>query len=63
MLAHDAAGESRGGRIFIAGHLGIAEWSYLKRRVDGVIEEVRGCDILEFRGAKIVRKDAFRKSW
>jgi ketosteroid isomerase-like protein len=63
MLAHDADGESRGGRIFIVGQLGVAEWSYLKSGSHGTIVEVRGCDILEFRGAKIARKDAFRKSW
>jgi hypothetical protein len=48
---------------FIAGHLGIAEWSYLKRGSNGAIVEVRGCDVLEFRGERIARKDAFRKSW
>ena len=63
MLAYDAAGESRGGQTFIVGHLGVAEWSYLKLGSYGAIVEVRGCDILEFRGAKIARKDAFRKSW
>lgn len=63
MLAYDADGESRGGRAVIAGHLGIAEWSYLKRGSNGAIVEVRGCDVLEFRGERIARKDAFRKSW
>jgi len=63
MFAYDADGESRGGRTFIVGHLGVAEWSYLELGSYGAIVEVRGCDILEFRGAKIARKDAFRKSW
>ena len=63
MFAYDADGESRGGRTFIVGHLGVAEWSYLKLGSYGAIIEVRGCDIVEFRGAKIARKDAFRKSW
>ncbi len=63
MLAHDSDGESRSGRIFIVGQLAVAEWSYLKSGANGAIVEVRGCDILEFRGAKIARKDAFRKSW
>ena len=63
MLAYDADGESKGGRTFIAGHVDVAEWSYLKRGSKGSIVEVRGCDVLEFRGEKIARKDAFRKSW
>jgi ketosteroid isomerase-like protein len=63
MLAHDAGAESRGGRIFVAGDLGVMEWSYIQRAADGRMTEVRGCDILEFVGCKIARKDAFRKTW
>jgi ketosteroid isomerase-like protein len=54
MLAHDADGESRAGRTFIAGQLAVAEWSYLKHCSSGPIVEIRGCDILEFRSAKNV---------
>jgi ketosteroid isomerase-like protein len=63
MLQYDANGDSKGGRVFIAGDAGVAEWSYLKRDQNGSVVEVRGCDIVEFRGLKIARKDAFRKCW
>jgi ketosteroid isomerase-like protein len=62
MLAHDASGESRGGRCVVMGDIGIAEWSYV-HMIDSVRTEVRGCDIFEFAGDKIRRKDAFRKSF
>jgi taurine dehydrogenase small subunit len=60
MLAFDASGESRGGRIFVSGPLAVAEWSYVYR-ASGSTREIRGCDIIEFRGLQICRKDAFRK--
>jgi ketosteroid isomerase-like protein len=63
MLTHDADAESHGGRVFVAGNLGVSEWSYIQRGADGRVVEVRGCDILEFVGCKIARKDAFRKTW
>lgn len=62
MLAHDAGGESRGGRCLVMGDIGIAEWCYVYT-IDGARTEVRGCDIFEFVGDKIRRKDAFRKSF
>lgn len=60
MLLHDSDAESKGGRCAVLGDLGIAEWSYIKI-VDGQPVEVRGCDIFEFSGGKIRRKNAFRK--
>lgn len=63
MLAFDAGGESRAGRVFVAGNLGASEWSYLFRAGSGMECEIRGCDIFEFRGELISRKDAFRKSF
>ena len=60
MLLHDSDAESKGGRCAVLGDLGIAEWSYIKT-VDGKPVEVRGCDIFEFAGSKIRRKNAFRK--
>jgi ketosteroid isomerase-like protein len=62
MLAHDAGSESRGGPIFICGNKGVMEWSYVHKQPDGQYIELRGCDIFEFRGDKIRRKNAFRKS-
>src|SRR4030095_1872421 len=67
MLAYDATGRSREGRSFVAGDLGVMEWSYVFSSVfsstEGHQVEVRGCDIVEFRGLLICRKDAFRKSF
>ena len=62
MLALDSGGVSRTGRVFVAGNLGVSEWSYLFRAGSDAEFEVRGCDIFEFRGGRISRKDAFRKS-
>ena len=63
LLALDSAGESRGGNMFISGNQGVAEWSYVFSNVDGTTNEVRGCDIFEFDGDRIRRKDAFRKTY
>ena len=62
MLAFDATGESRSGPIFICGDKGVMEWSYIQKRGDGRAIELRGCDIFEFSGNKIRRKNAFRKT-
>jgi len=62
LLAHDCDGKSRAGRCIVIGDVGVAEWSYLYDR-DGRRIEVRGCDIFEFVGDKIRRKDAYRKSY
>ena len=59
-LAFDSGGVSRAGRVFIRGNLGISEWSCLFRGLDTDFE-IRGCDIFEFRGGRISRKDAFSK--
>ena len=63
MLAFDSGSVSRAGRMFIAGSVGVSEWSYLFRAGSDTNFEVRGCDIFEFRGGRISRKDAFRKSF
>ena len=59
MLAHDQ-GQRREGIAHIFGDIGVAEWSFIET-LDGAQVEVRGCDIFEFKGSKIIRKDAFRK--
>lgn len=63
MLAFDSGGVSRAGRVFIAGNVGVSEWSYLFRAGPDGEFGVRGCDIFEFRSGRISRKDAFRKSF
>ena len=63
LLAYDAGGESREGRIAMLGELGLAEWAYELRDASGRATVVRGCDIFEFTGILIRRKDAFRKCY
>jgi ketosteroid isomerase-like protein len=60
MLAFDTGMERRGGAISIAGDVGFAEWAFEERLPDGS-RLVRGCDIFEFAGDLIRKKDAFRK--
>jgi ketosteroid isomerase-like protein len=62
MLRHDAAGTSTSGRIVVAGAVAWVEWAYVFADDAGRETKVRGCDIFEFRGDKISRKDAFRKT-
>ncbi|HEX2713012.1 MAG TPA: nuclear transport factor 2 family protein [Candidatus Acidoferrales bacterium] len=63
MLAFDSGGVSRAGRVFIAGSVGVSEWSYQFRAGPDADFEIRGCDVFEFRSGRISRKDAFRKSF
>lgn len=43
------------------GTLGVAEWAFHEKTPDGAGRLIRGCDIFEFAGDKIRKKDAFRK--
>jgi hypothetical protein len=61
MLAYDRRGRSKTGPAFIAGERGVAEWSYEFTAGDGTVTVIRGCDVFEFEGGLIRRKDAFRK--
>jgi len=48
-------------RHFVCGERGVSEWLLTGTTTSGDRIEVRGCDLLEFRGGKIVRKDAYWK--
>ena len=48
-------------RHFIAGDRGVSEWLLTGTTRSGEHIEVRGCDLFEFRGDKIARKDSFWK--
>ncbi|QHC68361.1 nuclear transport factor 2 family protein [Rathayibacter sp. VKM Ac-2759] len=62
MLAHDKGQERHEEEEpIIAGSRGAATWSFTGPGPDGEVQTTRGCDIYEFRGGKIARKDAFRK--
>ncbi|MGI9254128.1 MAG: nuclear transport factor 2 family protein [Thermomicrobiales bacterium] len=49
------------GRVFVAGDRGASEWTFTATYPDGVKRSIRGCDLFEFDGDRIRRKDAFRK--
>ncbi|WP_314503735.1 nuclear transport factor 2 family protein [uncultured Microbacterium sp.] len=62
MLAHDAGQERHEDEgPIILGSRGAGTWSFTGPGPDGTPQVTRGCDIFEFRGGKIARKDAFRK--
>jgi ketosteroid isomerase-like protein len=61
MLAYDRGGRSKSGPAFVVDGRGVAEWSYEFTAADGAVTVVRGCDVFEFDGDLIRRKDAFRK--
>jgi ketosteroid isomerase-like protein len=48
-------------RHWIAGDRGCSEWLLTGTTADGDRIAVRGCDLFEFRGEKIVRKDSYWK--
>lgn len=43
------------------GRRGVSEWTLTGTTTEGVTLNVRGCDLWEFRGGEIVRKDSFWK--
>jgi taurine dehydrogenase small subunit len=47
--------------VFVAGSLGARRWSFKAHDANGAPVEVEGCDLFEFDGDKIKRKDSFRK--
>ena len=61
LLAYDADGRSCACLAVLLGDIALAEWSYELRDAAGHVTVLRGCDIIEFSGARIRRKDAFRK--
>jgi ketosteroid isomerase-like protein len=46
---------------FIAGDIGISQWTLRGTRADGERIEVRGCDFFTFRDSKVAKKDSFWK--
>lgn len=48
-------------RHFVSGDRGVSEWTMIATRPDGSRIEAWGCDLFEFRGGKIHRKDSYRK--
>lgn len=48
-------------RHWVAGNMGVSEWTLTGTTTTGVKLNVRGCDLWEFRDGKIVRKNSFWK--
>jgi ketosteroid isomerase-like protein len=48
-------------RTLVAGNPGASEWLLTGSTRSGEPVEVRGCDLFEFRGDKISRKDSYWK--
>ncbi|MCI0606855.1 nuclear transport factor 2 family protein [bacterium] len=63
VLAYESGGEPKAGPVWVLGSRAVAEWSYIITRPDGRKVEIRGCDLFEFDGDKIRRKNAFRKAY
>ncbi|UGS36528.1 nuclear transport factor 2 family protein [Capillimicrobium parvum] len=47
--------------VTVDGDRGSAEWTFVSTNADGERTSVRGCDLLEFEGPFVRRKNAFRK--
>jgi ketosteroid isomerase-like protein len=47
--------------VSVCGDRGSAEWIFVSTNADGQRVSVRGCDLLEFDGPLLKRKNAFRK--
>ena len=48
-------------RHFVAADRGVSEWRLRGTTKDGVTIDVRGCDLWEFEGDRISRKDSYWK--
>jgi ketosteroid isomerase-like protein len=47
----------------VSGDLGTFEWEFTYKDDDGVEKNVVGCDVLRFRGNKVVYKSGYRKQY
>lgn len=57
----DSPSDDQFGPMFISDNRGVLEWSSSFVNANNQRVTVRGCDLFEFEGNKIRRKDAFRK--
>ena len=48
-------------RHWVAGDMGVSEWTLTGTTTSGVSVKVRGCDLWEFRKGKVIRKDSYWK--
>jgi SnoaL-like domain len=48
-------------KVVVSGNLGTFEWDFVASDATGKSATTAGCDLLEFRGDMVVKKNAFRK--
>jgi ketosteroid isomerase-like protein len=48
-------------KVNVAGDIGTFEWDFVATDANGRLVRTAGCDLLEFEGDKVVKKNAFRK--
>lgn len=48
-------------KVQVAGDIGTFEWDFIATDASGQRVRVAGCDLLEFAGDKVAKKNAFRK--
>ena len=48
-------------KVVVAGDTGTFEWDFVATDASGRPASTAGCDLLEFRGDMVVKKNAFRK--
>jgi ketosteroid isomerase-like protein len=49
-------------RVVVSGNIGTFEWDFVASDATGKSITTAGCDLLEFRGDMVVKKNAFRKA-
>ena len=49
-------------RVFVAGDVGTFEWDFVATDAAGNPTRTAGCDLLEFSGDRVTKKNAFRKA-
>jgi ketosteroid isomerase-like protein len=48
-------------KVVVAGDIGTFEWDFVATDPSGQVTRTAGCDLLEFVGDKVAKKNAFRK--
>ncbi|MGD0421531.1 MAG: nuclear transport factor 2 family protein [Xanthobacteraceae bacterium] len=48
-------------KVVVAGDIGTFEWDFVATDAGGRLVRTAGCDLLEFVGDKVAKKNAFRK--
>lgn len=49
-------------KVVVSGDVGTFEWDFVATDPTGAVVRTAGCDLLEFRGDMIAKKNAFRKA-